>query len=118
MELLGSDLQARIEDKSPGGETGELKRSWSSRVFGGGRHLVVKSSADHANFPEFGTGLWGPSHDFIRPRPDNRAGGYLVFWSRGRKYVVKQVKGQKPQLYVFSVLKSMFPTSRIKRKNR
>lgn len=102
---VGNDLQGNLEAASPVGETGELSRSWSSKVFADS--VVVSSDSDHSGFPEWGT------RSPILPKPGNAAGGYLVFWSKGRKYVLKKVRGQRPQLYIFNTLRRMFPTSHI-----
>lgn len=98
-------MEAEISDNSPVGETGQLKTSWRAELTATG--VKVTSSAPHANFPEWGT------RTPILPKPDNKAGGFLVFVYKGRKYVVRKVRGQRPQLYVFKALRTLFPTARI-----
>lgn len=106
---LGNLVQSNLEAASPRGETGELAGSWSSSVTGDGS-VVIGSSADHARYPEWGTGT--P----ILPKPDNKAGGFLVFYVRGQKIVTRQVKGQTAQAYVLGALKRLFPGAKISRR--
>lgn len=105
MTKVANDIENGVRAASPSGETGELARSWSSKVVN--QSAIVTSDAPHAGFPEWGT------RSPILPKPDNNAGGYLVFYIGGRKIVTKKVKGQKPQLYIFNVLRKLFPGSRI-----
>lgn len=103
-----NELKARASANSPG----SLSGSWDARLTGEG--FIVGNTSDHAAFPEFGTGLYGPKHDFIRAKPNNRAGGYMVFYINGRKIVTKQVKGQTQQRFLYKAAVSMFGTENVK----
>ena len=106
----GHLIQRAMEASSPRSPegTGELASSWSSKVVGDA--AVVSSSADHARYPEWGTA------DPIYAKPNNNAGGYLVFYIGGRKIVTRKVRGQKAQAYVLGALKRLFPGAKISRK--
>jgi hypothetical protein len=57
--------------------------------------LVVSfySNVQHAFYQEFGTGLWGPSHDYIRPKRAR----YLRWVSGGVVHFAAKVKGVPPK---------------------
>ena len=71
---------------------------------GANNYKIIKSENQHEvvnntlylQFPNDGTGVYGPRHAPIRPK---RAKTLHFFW-RGREWFLRSVKGQKPKKFV------------------
>ena len=76
--------------------TGAMSRGWTKtplQLTALGMVLHFGSDVKHAFFQELGTGLWGPSHDYIYPKRAK----VLRWVSNGQVHFARRVKGVPPK---------------------
>lgn len=89
-------------------KTGALRRAIAMEYFSIG--IKVGPNSNYAQWVHFGTGLYGPRHDFIRPKRAK----VLAFKVGGKMVYAKYTRGQKANPFVErTVAKSSNPVNSI-----
>lgn len=94
VDLTAMELKGNLQRNSPVDE-GKMQGSWLIRR-GGGLTRKLFSSAAYTPYVNYGTGLYGPRGQKIRPK----SARLLSFKYNGRKIAVPWTRGMKPRRFV------------------
>lgn len=95
VSLLAQDLWANIGKEAPT-DHGKLAGNWLIERMANEYDWRIYTMTKYALFVHEGTGVYGPRGDVIRPKSAKA----LSFEWKGKNYVVRYVRGQKPNPYV------------------
>ena len=92
IEGVAHDLQQEFKDAAPK-DMGFLMRNIDYKI---DKNVIKFSFPNYAEFLEYGTGIYGPKHQPIKPKSAK-----ALHWKKGGVSIfAKEIKGMRPQPFI------------------